>query len=78
MGHRDTQMMERVYGRLWRVEIGALLSAHLAGCITGVADKLDLAEKWTEWTFADRSAQGRNRTTDTGIFRPCSGVANSA
>ena len=37
----------------------------------------------TEWTFAPRqssekSAQGRNRTTDTGSFSPRRGVANSA
>jgi hypothetical protein len=33
------------YGRLSPEEIGALLSAHFADCITGVADKVDLGGK---------------------------------
>ncbi len=77
MGHRDTRMVERVYGRLSPEEIGALLTAHFApDCITGASDSVDSAGKrGRQWTFASRqpsenSAQGRNRTTDTGIFSP--------
>jgi hypothetical protein len=44
MGHRDTRMVERVYGLLSPEE---MLSAHFADCIAGVADKVD-------WTFENR------------------------
>lgn len=42
MVHKDTRIVERVYGRLSPEEIGALLSAHFADYMTGVADKVDL------------------------------------
>lgn len=45
MGHRDTRVVERAYGRLSPDEIGVLLSADFADCITGVADKVDLVGK---------------------------------
>ena len=45
MGHRDTRMVERVYGRLSPEEIGSLLSAHFADCTAGVTDKVDWGGK---------------------------------
>jgi len=46
MGHRDTRMVERVYGCLSPEEIGALLTQHFAlDCITGASNGVDSAGK---------------------------------
>jgi hypothetical protein len=70
-------MVERVYGRLSPEEIVALLTAHFApDCITGASVSVDSAKKRGRNGRSRRGkpakniAQGRNRTTDTGIFSP--------
>jgi len=66
-------MVERVYGGLLPEEVGTLLTAHFApDCITGASVSVDFGRQ------RENSAQGRNRTTDTGIFSPRRGMAKSS
>jgi integrase len=74
MGHRDTRMVERVYGRLSPEEIGALLSAHFADCITGVADKVDLGGK-NGRNGPLRTAKGLKSVPRGGIEPPTRGFS---
>src|SRR5678816_4174438 len=67
MGHRDTRMVERVYGRLSPEEIGALLTAHFApDCIAGASDSVDSAGK--------RGRNGRSRRANPAKTVPRGGV----
>ena len=61
--------LARKYARECAPRSGAFLD-HFQGGQRGFGRKT-----WTEWTLAplkasENSAQGRNRTTDTGIFSP--------
>ncbi len=67
MGHRDTRMVERVYGRLSPEEIGALLTAHFApDCITGASNSVDSAGK--------RGRNGRSRRANPAKTVPRGGI----
>jgi hypothetical protein len=67
MGHRDTRMVERVYGRLSPEEIGALLTDHFApDCIAFVADSVDSAGK--------RGRNGRRREAKSTKSVPRGGI----
>jgi hypothetical protein len=83
MGHRDTRMVERVYGRLSPEEIGALLSAHFADCTAGVSDKVDLGGKNGRIGPLRRAKglksvpRGGIEPPTRGIFSPCSAMAKS-
>ena len=67
MGHRDTRMVERVYGRLSPEEIGALLTQHFAlDCITGASNEVDSAGK--------RGRNGRSRRANPAKTVPRGGI----
>ena len=96
MGHTDSRMVERVYGRLEPKEIGALIKKmageskddddpegpkgrrrerhkYVTDASDSVGQKGQLAREapvQTPQKTAVSSAQGRNRTADTGIFSP--------
>jgi integrase len=95
MGHADSRMVERVYGKLTPEALGSLLKQrmggggrmdHVAGRLMGhrgdcsgtsaalpaLPDHSPHAEKQGDPPGFDNlaSAQGRNRTADTGIFSP--------
>ena len=86
MGHVDSRMVERVYGRLTPDALGELLGQRLARgslmghvpAVSGHGDGLGANVRGLEnaknagETRLFRSAQGWNRTTDTGIFSPSS------
>ena len=67
MGHRDTRMVERVYGRLSPEEIGALLTDHFGpDCIAFVTDSVDSAGK--------RGRNGRSRRAKPAKTVPRGGI----
>jgi hypothetical protein len=80
MGHADTRMLERVYGNLSPEELSQRLLLHaralrsdcIAKCITWNRIPRNFQTGWTTRNCQPLGigAQGRNRTTDTGIFSP--------
>jgi len=82
MGHADTRMVERVYGRL-PIELLEKRLAEATGSIylhTGVTDSVEITglpapaakplKQKTPRKAGSSRAQGQNRTADTGIFNP--------
>ena len=84
MGHADTRMLERVYGKLSPEELSRRLLLHARSALP---DCIANASVGTEFAGISRQAghtgianpgigaQGRNRTTDTGIFSPRQNLA---
>lgn len=77
MGHRDGRMVERVYGRMTTATAKQLLSKHYgrewgSGGSNSAhsSDSSDESDTQTSENSDEPSAQGRNRTSDTGIFSP--------
>jgi len=76
MGHRDSRMVERVYGRMPHESLGMTLRQRLGDCSAYVArarrtessERLQRHREPSE--LATLSAQSRNRTSDTRIFSP--------
>lgn len=74
MGHRDGRMVERVYGRMSTATAKDLLSKHYRvpseSNSAHSADSSDKSDTQSSDNSEEPSAQGRNRTSDTGIFSP--------
>ena len=81
MGHGDSRMVERVYGRLTATDAAGLIAQVLnqlpgkAGTGRGQTGWIqptsaELGGLCRSWNFNSYGAQGRNRTTDTRIFSP--------
>jgi integrase len=77
MGHCDSRMVERVYGRLKPTDLASRLASQLGIAGPPVAqtppdsvDTVDSADGTDAQNHAAFGAQRRNRTADTGIFNP--------
>ena len=85
MGHTDSRMVERVYGRLQPEALSKLLEAHveavpLVRCdsaVVGPPETIGGSSEVASTAFLS-GAQGRNRTADTGIFSPVVCDANES
>jgi len=85
LGHATTRMVETVYGRQSAAQLAERMRA--AACITGASAPIGevgsmgtmrtaQTEEISGETRGFVSAQGRNRTADTGIFNPPGKVAD--
>ncbi len=88
LGHADGRMAERVYGKASAEELSTVIEAQIAaggrGLLMGDAPgdsggSLGVSGDPEVSLFpANRSAQTRSRTADTGIFNPLSPLSNDA
>ena len=69
-------LVHPTWRRHWREEVPEGGGRATVACATGVPEENENGLKqWTQWTpptshLLETSAQGRNRTSDTGIFNP--------